>query len=293
MLCACIDIGTNTTRLLVAEADGGGLRELHAEKAFTRIGRGLRMGGAISPQKLAEVCEVVEAQATAARALGCVAIHVVATAAIRGAANGVEFCEQVGEVAGHAPRMLSGAQEARLAFAGATRTLPQAPRGTVGVVDVGGGSCEMAVGSLHDGVTWLTSVPVGSGMLCERHLHGDPPSPRQFAALRADVAAAFAGLQPPSPEQAVAVGGSATSVRRLVGGVLDADGLRRAQDVLLGARAAVVGREHDLDPERVRLLPAGLELLSAASAVLGRPLEVARGGLREGVILQAMDEARA
>ena len=95
----------------------------------------------------------------------------------------------------------------------------------------------------------------------------------------------FEGLELPQPDSAVAVGGSAASLRRLVGAVLEPETLQRALRVLSGAPAADVAQRFALDAERVRLLPAGILVLDAASHRLGRPLQIGRGGLREGVLL--------
>src|SRR5215212_6636558 len=220
VLCACVDIGSNTTRLLVAEPGPEGLREVLAQRAFTRLAKGVGADGAIAPEKLGQVADVVAAQVAAARELGADRLRVVATAAIRRAPNRDELVTLVRRRAGVDVEILSAEAEARLAFAGATALLDPRPAGTVGVVDVGGGSSELAVGTLGGGVEWVVSLPVGSGVLADAHLHADPPAPAELASLRAAAAAAFAGVRPPAADLAVAVGGSATSLRRLVGPVL-------------------------------------------------------------------------
>ncbi len=280
MLCACIDIGTNTTRVLVADARDGRLEEVLQQKAMTRLGRGLKAGGALSEDKIAETARVVEAQRALARRLGAEQIRTVATAVIRKAANKHEFCRAVGDVC-----VLDGEEEARLAFLGATRTLGTPLPGRVGVVDVGGGSTEIAVGTVAGGVEWSASFDVGSGFLADSYLHTDPPSVAELQAVRAHAAGVLEGVQPPPVDHAVAVGGSAASLRRLVGAVLEPETLQRALRVLSDAPAVEVARRFDLEPERVKLLPAGILALDAASHVLGRPLQIGRGGLREGVLL--------
>src|SRR5688500_16921501 len=170
MLCACIDIGSNTTRVLVADAHDGHLREVMQKRVFTRIGKGLRRDGRLSDAKVEEVAAVVAEQHAAATALGADPIRVVATAAIRSAANRDVLCDRVRDTGGCEVEVLDGAEEARLAFVGATRTLPHAPAGTIGVVDVGGGSSEIAVGTVAGGVTWSHSFRIGSGALAEAYL---------------------------------------------------------------------------------------------------------------------------
>ena len=106
--------------------------------------------------------------------------------------------------------------------------------------------------------------------------------------MREHVDGVFEGLEVPAPALAVAVGGSATSLRRLVGAVLDHETLERAMRVLSSTPIADVARRFELEPERVRLLPAGILILEAASDRLGVPLQIGRGGLREGVILEKL-----
>ena len=122
---------------------------------------------------------------------------------------------------------MPGEDEARLAFPGATRTLDPPPAGTIAVVDVGGISTEIAVGTLAGGVAWARSFPVGSSALAAG-CAGDPPSPGDLERMRAAARAAFAAVPVPPADHAVAVGGSAASLPTIVGPVLDAAALERA-----------------------------------------------------------------
>jgi exopolyphosphatase / guanosine-5'-triphosphate,3'-diphosphate pyrophosphatase len=284
---ACIDIGSNTTRLLVADCDGDGLREVHQEKVFTRVTRGMLVDDRIAAEKIAEVVAAVAGQVGVARELGCTDIHTVATAAIRQAANGDELVATIRDECGLEVTVLTGDQEARLAFVGAARTLGHVPDGELGVVDVGGGSSELVVGNAPDTVTWSISFAVGSGDLTDQCLRSDPPSEGELRQARARVARALAGFEAPHPAEAVAVGGSAASLRRLAGPLLDQAAFHRSLRVLAAGRAADVAKRFVLDVERVRLLPAGLLILQAASELLGASLQIAQGGLREGVLLEA------
>jgi len=285
MLCACIDIGSNTTRVLVADVERGGLREVLQRREFTRIGKGLK-GGEIPRAKIDEVAAVVAGQHALVQQLGCGAVRVVATAAIRAAANAAEFTAAMRDGGGVEVEVLDGPEEARLAFLGATRTLGEPLEGTVGVVDVGGGSTELAIGTLAGGVTWSESFRIGSGLLTDGYRRADPPSAVELDAMREHAHGVFEGLALPPVDAAVAVGGSAASLRRLVGAVLDADSLQRALQVLSAEPAEAVARRVSIDRERVTLVPAGLTVLDAAATALGRPLRIGRGGLREGVILE-------
>ncbi|HEX8102327.1 MAG TPA: hypothetical protein VF533_06935 [Solirubrobacteraceae bacterium] len=286
MLCACVDIGSNTTRLLVAEAAAGRLSSVLERRAFTRIGRDLRATGTISAAKVDEVAATVAEQAALAQALGVRATRVVATAAIRAALNGPALCAAIEARAGVPVDVLGGEEEARLAFVGATRTLGHPLEGRVAVVDVGGGSSEIAVGTVAGGVSWAASFKVGSGYLADAYLRSDPPAAAELHAVSEHAAGVFEGLEVPPPERAVAVGGSATSLRRLAGAVLEPETLQRAIRVLSLDGADEVARRFDLDPQRVRLLPAGILILDAVSRCLGVPLQIGRGGLREGVCLE-------
>jgi exopolyphosphatase / guanosine-5'-triphosphate,3'-diphosphate pyrophosphatase len=284
--CACVDIGSNTTRLLVAESRDGRLQEVLAQRSFTRLGTAKR--GEIPAHKVAEVAEVVASQVRMARECGVETIRVVATAAIRQAPNRDAFCAAVEAAAGMPVVVLSGDDEARLAFAGATRTLQHAPLGEIGVVDVGGGSSELVVGTMASGAGWSASFRVGSAFLADSYLRSDPPSVDDLERVRAHVSGVFEGLDAPQPDVAYAVGGSATSLRRVVGAELNHTTLAHGLRVLGEADAQEIARRYELHPERVRVLPAGMLLLDEAARVLGVPLRIASGGLREGVVLEEL-----
>ncbi len=284
---ACIDIGSNTTRLLVADCDGERLLEVHQERAFTHVRRAMTTDAEIAAEKVAEVAIVVAAQLNAARELGANDIRAVATAAVRRAANRDELLSAIRRSCGLEVEILSAAEEARLAFGGAARTLGYDPAGPLGVVDVGGGSCELVVGTVPDQVSWYVSFELGSGQLADECLRSDPPSAEELSRARARVREVLDGVSPPPAARVVAVGGSATSVRRIAGPRLDDDAFTRVLSLLAGERAAEVARRFALDPDRVRLLPAGLVILQAAADLFGSPLEVANGGLREGLLLEA------
>jgi exopolyphosphatase/guanosine-5'-triphosphate,3'-diphosphate pyrophosphatase len=287
MVCGCIDIGSNTTRVLVADAGDGELREVLQRRAFTRIGAGMKPGEAIPRAKIDEVADVVASHRELAERAGASPVRTVATAAIRCAANRDEFAEVVSERGGVELSILDGEEEARLAFLGATRTLGRELEGVIGVVDVGGGSTEIAVGTILGGVSWWASFRLGSGQLADEYIaETDPPTPDCLASMRAHADRALDGLDMPKPDTAVAVGGSAASLRRLAGTVLEPDTTQRVLRALCSAPCADVSERFALDPQRVRLMPAGLLILDAAARRLGCPLLIGRGGLREGVLLE-------
>nr|WP_281381783.1 hypothetical protein [Conexibacter arvalis] len=281
--------------MLVADRAGDALTPVLQLRAFTRLGRVCRAGEPVPPAAVAALTTVVAEQARAAREAGARALRAVATAALRRTADGEEVCAAVGRAAGVAVELLGSKEEARLAFAGATAALADASGDEpIAVADIGGGSSELIVGTRAGGVTWSRSLPIGSGDLAERHLRSDPPLPAELGAIASAAEAALAGVSVPPVARAVAVGGSATSLRRLVGPTLDPEALVRAVATLASAPAAEIAAAHELDPVRVHLLPAGILLLAAVAARVG-PLTVAEGGLREGLLLElsAADAADA
>jgi exopolyphosphatase / guanosine-5'-triphosphate,3'-diphosphate pyrophosphatase len=289
MLYAAIDIGSNTTRVLVAEPEEGQLRKVMEQRAYTRIRKATGGDGSIEQAKIAEVAEVVAIQVRLAEELGAEVIKPVATAAIREARNRDEVVHAVAEVSGVEVEVLSEEEEGRLSFIGATKTLGHPVEGRIGVVDVGGGSSEVILGTVAGGVEAVRSWPVGSGTLADELLESDPPSPAEIRRVRDRIEDVFAEVALTRPEQAVAVGGSATSLRRLVGAVLEYETLERAIRVLAGDPIAEVARRFELDPQRVRILPTGVLLLEKISELLGQPLQIGKGGLREGVILDLLN----
>jgi exopolyphosphatase/guanosine-5'-triphosphate,3'-diphosphate pyrophosphatase len=287
MLCAAIDIGSNTTRVLVAEPGDGQLRKVMEQRAYTRIGKdATRGGGAISEEKIAEVADVAATQVRLAQELGAESIRIVATAAIREAANGDGVAAEIGAAAGVPVDVLDDREEGRLSFIGATKALGHPVAGSIAVVDVGGGSSEVTIGTIDDGVSEVCSFAIGSGVLSEELISGDPPGPAEVRRMRERIEDFFATVELDHPDQAVAVGGSATSLRRLVGAVLEYETLERGVRVLTGAPAAEVAKRFELDPRRVEVLTAGVLLLEQFSQLLGQPLQIGKGGLREGVILE-------
>jgi exopolyphosphatase / guanosine-5'-triphosphate,3'-diphosphate pyrophosphatase len=284
---ACIDIGSNTTRLLVADCDGERLVEVHQERAFTHVRRALTPDGQIGPAKIAEVVDVVGAQLKRARDLGAADVRGVATAAVRRAGNRDALVAALRASCGLEVAVLSGEDEARLAFTGAARTLGYVPSGPLGVVDVGGGSSELIVGTVPNEVSWCASFEVGSGDLADECLRSDPPSAEEIDRARRLVSDVLDGVRPPYTACVVAVGGGATSLRRMAGPRLDAAAVRRVLTLFAAARSIDIAERFALDADRVRLIPAGLLILEAASASFGAPLEIAQGGLREGVLLES------
>ena len=288
MICACVDIGTNTTRLLVAERDDGRLREVVAVRRFLPLVADET--GAIRPDAVAALAAIVAGHARVAYEHGVREVRVVGTAAVREASNREDLCAAVQGACGVQVEVLTAEQEAELAFVGALATLASPPTGTIGVIDVGGGSCELVTGTGAEGVTWWRSVPIGSGTLAARHVRSDPPELAELADARAEIDAALDDVHPPRADLVLAVGGSATTLAAATGGELAPATIARILAVLIAEPAAEAAKRLGLHVERVRLLPMGLLALEAAWRAFGEaPLRIALGGLREGVVLRTFD----
>jgi exopolyphosphatase/guanosine-5'-triphosphate,3'-diphosphate pyrophosphatase len=249
MRTAVVDIGTNSTRLLIADVDPstGAVEDLHRESQVTRLGEEVDSGGRLSEEAVGRVrATLTDYRATIDR-FKCEANMAVLTSAVRDASNGADFTNLVRSEFNLDARVLSGDEEAQLTFLGAMsdRSVSQEP--TV-VIDIGGGSTEFIVGADHT-ASFHVSVQAGVLRMSERHIHSDPPAPNELQDLAADTRAIFlAGLpdsQRGAVKRAIAVAGTATS-------------------------AAAIDQELDpYDPERVHgypLLLATVELLIARLA---------------------------
>ena len=183
-----IDCGTNSIRLLVADVDptSGALVDLERRMEVVRLGQGVDRTGRIAPEALARTLTATAEYARICRDLGVERVRFVATSASRDASNRDEFVVGVKDLMGVEPEVVSGAEEAALSFAGATRELlADGLSGPFLVCDIGGGSTEIVRGTT--GVEAARSVDVGCVRLTERHLAGDPPSESEVILARADV----------------------------------------------------------------------------------------------------------
>jgi exopolyphosphatase/guanosine-5'-triphosphate,3'-diphosphate pyrophosphatase len=206
---AAIDIGTNTVRLLIQSVQG---TQLAREIAITRLGQGVDVTGVLTSEAMVRTLEALGAYAALIREHRPQRLRIIATSAARDAKNRDEFFAAVEQCLGQQPELLSGDSEARLSFAGAT--LGRDDRNPAVVVDIGGGSTELAFGRIS--VEHAISLNVGAVRISERHLHDDPPTPSQLAAAHANLAeefahaAAFRAL--PSDTIWLGVAGSVTTI---------------------------------------------------------------------------------
>jgi exopolyphosphatase / guanosine-5'-triphosphate,3'-diphosphate pyrophosphatase len=212
---AAVDCGTNSLRLLVADLDvDGGQRDLDRRMEIVRLGQGVDRTGRFAPEALDRTLTALEGYARLIDELGVDRVRMVATSATRDAANRDEFVAGVERALGVEPEVISGDEEARLSFMGATRGLPAGLAAPYLVVDIGGGSTEFVLGGTT--VQAARSVDVGCVRMTERHLHDDPPTAVQVAAARADIedAIALAAETVPIERTATLVGlaGSVTTV---------------------------------------------------------------------------------
>lgn len=286
---ACIDIGANTTRLLVADCDvaAGELDICRQERVLNRLGAAVGADGELPDEKVAELVEIVRSQRRSAIELGAEDLFCVGTAGLRRARNRDTIAARIAVACeGLELNVLDGADEARYAFAGAAWAIGRA-RSTepLAVVDVGGGSTELVVGVPATGVSWWRSVPVGSADGPELGLVGDPPSSSELDRARQRAAREIGAVSAPPAVSATAVGGSAGTLHQIMPGALDPASLLAALAQITVRPAGQMAVELGLEPERVRMLPAGLLLLLAASELFAQPLQIGAGGLREGLLL--------
>jgi exopolyphosphatase / guanosine-5'-triphosphate,3'-diphosphate pyrophosphatase len=286
-----IDVGSNTVRLLVAGPGRRGLDTILSERTHVGLAADVERDGRISPARLERVRNLAAAYAALAKAYGVDRLEVVVTAPGRQSGNPAELHAALAESTGTRVRQLSAEEEGRLAYAGAVcacRTVPD----TVAVVDVGGGSSQVMVGTA-EGPAWLRTLELGSLRLTERFVRWDPPLPHELRAVSEAVEREFEGLTPPLPLSALATGGTARALRRIVGRRLGEKGLTGVLELLAATPAAEFAAEHEVPPERARVLPAGTILLRGAQRRLGVKLEVAKGGVREGAVRGLLAELAA
>lgn len=292
MRVAVVDVGANTLRLLVAEADThGGFIPVREERRRTRLGEDVERRGRLTPEKIDASAEAARKEVRRARKLGAARIEIVVTSPWRSADNGRELIGALEQATRLRVLPLSEEDEAELGFVGAlSRTEVDAE--PVAVCDVGGGSTQVGVGT-RIMPSWLRSVPLGSLRLTERCLLSDRPTRRELAAARTEAAAAFGELTPPLPAVALATGGTARAIRRYGLSRLDEDALNAAIKELAALSVVARAKRAKADVERARTLPAGAIILAELQRMLQVPLGVADGGVREGVCMRLLQAEAA
>ena len=213
---AVVDIGSNSTRLLIADVEQGRVTdELERRTTITRLGAGVDKQGRLDPEAMERVFKALDGYRELIDRHGAAERIAVLTSAVRDAANGQEFAETVRERYGLTPHVLSGDEEARLTFLGATSERPPGDTEPTLVFDIGGGSTELVIGSGHE-PTFHVSTQAGVVRQTERYIHTDPPTQGELGALAEDVREILAAGVPQEHRRAVrhaiGVAGTATSL---------------------------------------------------------------------------------
>lgn len=297
---AVVDLGTNSTRLLVAELHDGRVRELERRSTVTRLGDGVDANGRLAEAAIERVFDVLAQYREAIDRHGAEPVLAVATSAVRDSENGERFRAALRERFAIDARTIGGDEEARLTFAGATAGR-DAGAATL-VVDIGGGSTELVVGSPGGAPDFHVSTQAGSVRQSERHLHDDPPGAGQLDELRRAVRAIVEDAVPArvrgAVDHAIAVAGTATqlaaidlelerySAARVDGHLLGRSACERMLTLLaskpLVERRSITG----LHPDRAPTIVAGAAILLEALAAFGlESIEVAEADIMHGAIL--------
>jgi exopolyphosphatase / guanosine-5'-triphosphate,3'-diphosphate pyrophosphatase len=299
---AVVDLGTNSTRLLVARVVDGRVEELERRSTVTRLGDGVdatgRLAGAAMERVFATIgdyCELIDGR-------GADPVVAVATSAVRDSANGEEFRAAMRDRFGIDARILSGDQEARLTFLGATNG--RAAHSATLVVDIGGGSTELVIGRPGADPEFHVSTQAGSVRQSERHLHDDPPAPEQLAELREEVRGIIDAAVPPDlrdgVDHGIAVAGTATQLASIDLGLEERDSARADGHVLthtacdrmlamLASKPLAERREvRGLDPDRAPTIVAGAAILvEAMDAFRLDAVEAAKADILHGAAIAA------
>jgi exopolyphosphatase/guanosine-5'-triphosphate,3'-diphosphate pyrophosphatase len=300
---AAIDQGTNTTRLLVAEVARGRVDELVRESRITRLGEGVDGRRRLLPLPIARVRNVLSDYRRTLESLGAERTLLVATSAVRDAENGDAFLGEVEWSYGFTTRVVTGDEEAELAFRGATygRGLDSPTL----VADIGGGSTELVVGDA-DGVRAAVSLDIGSVRMTERFLAGDPPRPDELADCVAAVRSLLAERVPEEvrelPKRGIGVAATITTFaaldlglqsydrERVHGHVLSAMGVKEQLERLAGMPLAERREVPALEPERAPVIVAGGIVLREVLAFFAlEEIEVSERDLLDGIALEAVE----
>ena len=282
---AVVDIGTNSTRLLLADVDpsDGSIAELARRSRVTRLGHGVDASGRLDDESVERTWQVLEDYRGEIEESGCEANLAVLTSAVRDASNGPEFAQRVRDELSFDAKVLSGDEEAQLTFLGAMAGRGPAEEPTV-VIDIGGGSTEFVVGTGRT-AGFHVSTPAGVVRMTERHIHSDPPKPAEIRALGNDTREVFLTHIPEDERvpvrRGIAVAGTATSAASIEQELEPYDPARvhghrlllatvelllaRLSEMTEAERREVAG----LHPDRAPTIVAGMVLLSEAMIVMG------------------------
>jgi exopolyphosphatase/guanosine-5'-triphosphate,3'-diphosphate pyrophosphatase len=208
---AVVDIGSNSTRLLIADVESGRVSEVERQSRVTRLGRGVDLSGQLSAEAIEAACDAIADYVEICRETGVEKVEAIATSAVRDASNGSAFVAELRERFALSARVLDGEEEARLTYLGAT--CEHSPSEPTLVVDIGGGSTELIVGTGEE-VAFHTSLQAGVVRHSERHISSDPPTALELEALAADFRSLIesATVAAPAATAGIAVAGTPTSL---------------------------------------------------------------------------------
>ncbi len=310
MRVSVVDIGTNSTRLLVADVgEDGEVVELERHSTVTRLGQGVDAGGSLSAEAIDRVLKVLDGYRELIDRHEAGAVNVaVLTSAVRDAANGAEFTARVRADYGLEAQTITGEHEAQLTFLGATAARDATAPTPVAVIDIGGGSTEVVVGA-RGAVDFHVSTQVGVVRMGERHLHHDPPDGDELIATAEDVMATLADAIPEAVRQSVragvAVAGTATSCAAILQELEPYDPARvhgyrlaRAEcETLLSRLAGMDEAERrevpGLHPDRARTIVPGVLVLVETMRLLDLDhVEVSEHDILRGAALTLARTAR-
>jgi exopolyphosphatase/guanosine-5'-triphosphate,3'-diphosphate pyrophosphatase len=305
MRVAAIDVGTNSTRLLVAEEQLDGFRTVDRRTIITRLGEGVDRRRALSEAALRRTFDVIAEYVATCGELGVERLRVTGTSAVRDARNRERFFEGVRRLTGQAPELLSGDAEARATFLGVRADL--AGSDPLLVVDIGGGSTEFISG--YELPEHIVSLDFGCVRMLEKHLHSDPPTVSELQALRAEVTAQLEAVTPllevPPGARLVGVAGTVTQLASLKAGLAVYDAavvhhtvLSHGEVRMLARRLASLPYEKrrrvkGLVPGRVDVIVAGAEILICVmEAFDAAEVLVSEKDILEGLVLQLLSAAK-
>jgi exopolyphosphatase/guanosine-5'-triphosphate,3'-diphosphate pyrophosphatase len=283
---AAIDIGSNTIHLLVGRVEDGVVLPLSGERIAVKLASGVGKTGRIESARMRLALDTVRLFTRVAALHGASKPTIIATSAVRDAENGLDLVGAIRVLTENDVRLLTGDAEADLGFKGAMSAVKTRPRDPVLVVDLGGGSAQLAQGEAGYGPRRQVSLPLGTSRTTERYLPQDPPSARQLRTLRKAVLESLPPWELPEDVTAVAVGGSARALLYLQRGDFTAEQLDGFATDISRQQSGVFARECGINPARARVLPAAATTLAAILEHYSiSSLTVARTGLREGVLL--------
>jgi exopolyphosphatase/guanosine-5'-triphosphate,3'-diphosphate pyrophosphatase len=281
---AVIDVGSNSVRLLVASVADSCVEELHRERVYMRLGDDAYRLGRISAAKLDETRAVARRFARVAREHGAERLETIVTAPGRQSSNHEHLVDVLVRSTRAPVVVLTADDEGRLAWEGAVARMDDPP-GSVAVVDLGGGSCEIAVGTPTDGPSWVRSRDAGALRVTRALFPGERISKASVDDARRQIRRLLGKLDAPRPGGTLAVGGTARAVGRLVGRQFGARELEKLAKQIARKGPARVVEGTGITAERAQTLLGGTLVLAEIARQLDSRLEVGRGGLREGAAL--------